>query len=57
MRLSARRADAVEQFLIQNGVSPAQLTSKGYGPDKPVATNKTAAGRSQNRRVELTKTD
>jgi OOP family OmpA-OmpF porin len=57
MRLSAQRADAVEQFLIQNGVSPAQLTSKGYGPDKPVATNKTAAGRSQNRRVELTRID
>jgi outer membrane protein OmpA-like peptidoglycan-associated protein len=57
MRLSAKRADAVEQFLVQNGVSPAQLTSKGFGPDKPVATNKTAAGRSQNRRVELNRID
>ncbi len=55
MRLSAQRADAVEQFLLQNGVSPAQISSKGYGPDKPIATNKTAAGRSQNRRVELNK--
>ena len=53
MRLSQARAAAVEKFLEENGVSPAQLTSKGYGPDKPVATNKTAAGRAQNRRVEL----
>ena len=53
LRLSASRAKAVETFLEANGVSPAQLTSKGFGPDKPVATNKTAAGRQQNRRVEL----
>ncbi|HEY6947754.1 MAG TPA: OmpA family protein, partial [Gemmatimonadales bacterium] len=53
MRLSQARAKAVESFLEENGVSPAQLTAKGYGPDKPIATNKTAAGRAQNRRVEL----
>src|SRR5712692_1243264 len=52
-RLSQARAVAVEKFLEENGVSPAQLTAKGYGPDKPVASNKTAAGRAQNRRVEL----
>jgi outer membrane protein OmpA-like peptidoglycan-associated protein len=53
LRLSASRAKAVEAFLESSGVSPAQLTSKGFGPDKPVATNRTAAGRQQNRRVEL----
>jgi len=34
-------------------VSPSQLTVKGYGPDKPIASNKTKDGRAQNRRVEL----
>jgi outer membrane protein OmpA-like peptidoglycan-associated protein len=53
MRLSQARALAVEKFLEENGVSPAQLTAKGYGPGKPVASNKTVAGRAQNRRVEL----
>jgi OOP family OmpA-OmpF porin len=53
MRLSKARADAVEKFLEANGVSPSQLTVKGYGPDKPIASNKTKDGRAQNRRVEL----
>jgi len=57
VRLSQQRAEAVEQFLIQNGASPAQISSKGYGPDSPVASNKTAAGRAQNRRVELHRLD
>ncbi len=57
LRISRQRAEAVEKFLTENGVSPAQLTAKGVGPDKPVATNKTAAGRSQNRRVELNLVD
>jgi OmpA-OmpF porin, OOP family len=55
LRVSQARALTVERFLEANGVSPAQLTSKGYGPDKPVASNKTSAGRAQNRRVELTR--
>lgn len=53
MRLSKGRAQSVEKFLEANGVSPAQVTSAGVGPDKPVASNKTAEGRAQNRRVEL----
>src|SRR5712692_3385982 len=52
-KLSQARAVAVEKFLEANGVAPGQRTAKGHGPDKPVATNKTAAGRAQNRRVEL----
>jgi OOP family OmpA-OmpF porin len=53
MRLSTARARAVEKFLEENGVSPAQLTAKGYGPDKPIASNKTKDGRAKNRRVDL----
>lgn len=53
MRLSRARAKAVEKFLEENGVSPGQLTAKGYGPDKPIASNKTKDGRAQNRRVQL----
>jgi OOP family OmpA-OmpF porin len=53
LRLSQQRAATVEKFLEANGVSPAQVSSKGYGPDNPVASNKTASGRAQNRRVEL----
>ena len=51
--LSQRRADAVRDFLLQNGVNAAQLTTHGYGKASPVAANNTAEGRQQNRRVEL----
>ena len=54
-RLSAARAETVRQYLISKGVAADRLTAAGYGPTKPVASNKTAEGRSQNRRVELTK--
>jgi len=57
MRLSKARAQAVEKFLEENGVSPGQLTAKGYGPDKPIASNKTKDGRAQNRRVQLVRLD
>jgi OOP family OmpA-OmpF porin len=53
MRLSRRRAEAVRQFLIGDGVDSSQLTARGYGPEHPVASNRTADGRSQNRRVVL----
>jgi len=53
MNLSARRAEAVRIYLIENfGVKKTHLISKGYGMSKPVASNKTAAGRQKNRRVE-----
>jgi outer membrane protein OmpA-like peptidoglycan-associated protein len=52
-RLSEARAKTVERFLEENGVSPAQVSSKGYGMTKPIASNKTAAGKALNRRVEL----
>jgi outer membrane protein OmpA-like peptidoglycan-associated protein len=53
LALSRERAKAVEDFLEANGVSPAQITSRGYGESRPVASNRTEEGRAQNRRVEL----
>jgi chemotaxis protein MotB len=52
--LSQKRADAVMQFLISQGVRPELVSAHGYGEADPVAPNNTAAGRAQNRRVELT---
>jgi OOP family OmpA-OmpF porin len=57
LRLSQARAFTVREYLISKGVSAAQITAKGYGPDQPVASNATATGRAANRRVALTKTD
>ena len=51
--LSQRRAEAVRDYLASKGIAADHLTATGYGEDKPVADNKTAAGRAQNRRVEL----
>jgi len=51
--LSQRRADAVRDFLLQNGVKAAQLATHGYGKASPVASNATTEGRQRNRRVEL----
>jgi outer membrane protein OmpA-like peptidoglycan-associated protein len=52
-KLSERRAGAVESFLIEQGVAASRLKSKGYGEMTPVASNETAEGRAQNRRVEV----
>jgi outer membrane protein OmpA-like peptidoglycan-associated protein len=52
-KLSENRANAVHDFLIQNGVSAANITAAGYGKSEPVADNGTATGRTQNRRVNL----
>jgi outer membrane protein OmpA-like peptidoglycan-associated protein len=51
--LSQRRAAAVMRYLLERGVADTRLTSEGYGETRPIADNKTAAGRSQNRRVEF----
>ena len=51
--LSERRAMAVRDFLISQGVSPASITAQGFGPSNPVATNSTSAGRQMNRRVDM----
>ena len=52
--LSEKRANAVKDYLIANGVSSSRLTSAGYGKANPIASNKTSKGRAQNRRVEIT---
>ena len=54
-RLSRARAESVRQYLIERGVAADRLTAAGFGPDRPVASNRTAEGRAQNRRVELTR--
>ncbi len=51
--LSQRRADAVKKYLTDAGIPSSSIVSVGYGEDRPVADNKTNAGRRQNRRVEL----
>ncbi|CAM1342809.1 OmpA family protein [Tenacibaculum amylolyticum] len=53
LKLSDKRANAVMDYLVGKGVKAARLTAKGYGEDYPIASNKTRAGRAQNRRVEI----
>jgi chemotaxis protein MotB len=54
--LSQKRAEAVMQYLIAQGVKPDMISAQGRGEADPIASNKTAEGRTQNRRVELTLT-
>ncbi|BBP85370.1 MULTISPECIES: OmpA family protein [unclassified Pseudomonas] len=53
VNLSQLRAQSVANYLMAQGVNGARLSSRGMGPDQPVASNATEAGRSQNRRVEI----
>jgi outer membrane protein OmpA-like peptidoglycan-associated protein len=53
MRLSEHRADAVRDFLVSQGIGDPNVTAQGFGKTNFVADNRTAAGRQQNRRVEL----
>lgn len=57
LELSQRRADAVRDFLIANGIRPDRVVAQGYGERFPVAPNTTAAGRQQNRRVAIVVSD
>jgi outer membrane protein OmpA-like peptidoglycan-associated protein len=52
-RLSLRRANAIKAYLVTKGVPAASLTAVGYGENNPIASNRTAAGRRQNMRVEI----
>ena len=52
-QLSEKRAAAVRDFLVQQGVKSTDIESRGFGMDQPVATNATATGRQLNRRVDL----
>ena len=51
--LSRRRAESVKQFLVDAGIDPGRLTTRGAGPDQPIAENRTARGKAQNRRIEF----
>jgi len=53
MVLSQQRAQTVMAYLITKGIDPSRLSAKGYGMTKPIASNKTAAGKSLNRRTEV----
>jgi outer membrane protein OmpA-like peptidoglycan-associated protein len=55
--LSDKRANAVVQYLIDNGIPPARLSSKGYGETQPIASNDSDEGKAQNRRTEFMVTD
>jgi outer membrane protein OmpA-like peptidoglycan-associated protein len=52
-KLSEERASSVMNYLIEHGIASERLTAKGYGESKPLDSNKTAAGRANNRRVEI----
>ncbi|HJQ85575.1 MAG TPA: OmpA family protein [Candidatus Binatia bacterium] len=52
-RLSERRANAVKDYLVRQGISSSRITTRGYGESRPVASNDTEEGRAQNRRAEI----
>jgi outer membrane protein OmpA-like peptidoglycan-associated protein len=52
-KLSEHRADAVENFLVTQGIQDSRVTTKGYGESQPLDSNDTEIGRQKNRRVEV----
>ena len=54
LRLSKDRAESIKSYLVSKGANASRIEATGYGESQPIATNKTAAGRQQNRRVEFT---
>ncbi|MGA2507422.1 MAG: OmpA family protein [Chitinispirillaceae bacterium] len=53
MQLSQMRAEAIRQYFISKGIAAERIRAVGFGSSSPIANNKTAAGRAQNRRVEM----
>lgn len=51
--LSQERAEAVVNWLAEQGIAPDRMKAVGYGPDRPIALNDTPEGRAENRRVEI----
>ncbi len=52
-RLSERRANSVEDALVTRGIDSGRIVTRGYGEDRPIASNQTSGGRQLNRRVEI----
>jgi OOP family OmpA-OmpF porin len=53
MKLSKERADSVKAYLVSAGIADSRVLTVGSGPDKPIADNKTKAGKEKNRRIEF----
>lgn len=53
LKLSQRRAESVRTYLIKQGIASDRMSAKGYGEEVPIADNRTATGRAENRRVEF----
>lgn len=53
IKLSQRRAEAVKDYLVLNGIFPHRLKAFGFGPENPIAPNDTPEGRAKNRRIEF----
>ena len=51
--LSRRRAESVKKYLVDKGITDARIETEGFGPDKPIESNDTKAGRAKNRRIEF----
>ncbi|MFP5078982.1 OmpA family protein [Pedobacter sp. JCM 36344] len=54
MRLSKDRAEAIRSYLVSQGANASRIEATGYGEEQPISSNKSAAGRQNNRRVEFT---
>jgi outer membrane protein OmpA-like peptidoglycan-associated protein len=52
-QLSLDRASAIKDLLVQGGVESSRISTDGWGPEKPIASNETDEGRAKNRRTEL----
>ncbi|HSD63290.1 MAG TPA: OmpA family protein, partial [Ignavibacteriaceae bacterium] len=55
-KLSERRANAVRDWLIRQGINPSRITAVGYGESNPIAPNDTPEGKQKNRRIEFKRT-
>lgn len=57
LALSQKRAESVKAWMVDKGIDPSRITAKGYGESQPVASNDTAEGRAENRRVLFVRSD